>query len=141
MRQLNERSIKNMQGLHPHLLRVIQRAVHLTPHEFVITEGLRTLERQRALVAAKASKTLKSRHLRQADGFGHAFDFYALVDINTDGKVTFEEMSKVWLMIPIAQAFKAAAQEEKVAITWGGDWKKFRDYPHIELDRKVYPGN
>jgi len=50
-------------------------------------------------------------------------------------------MSNVRLMIPIADAIKAAAKEKNVAVTYGGDWRKFRDYVHFELDRKVYHGN
>ncbi len=141
MRSWTQRSLDNMKGLHPGLIRVLNRAVQNSPHMFVVTEGLRTLERQKELLRIGASKTLKSRHLKQSDGYGHAFDFYALVDSNNDGKVSFEEMSNVRLMLPIADAIKAAAKEEKVAVTYGGDWRKFRDYPHFELDRAVYPGN
>ena len=141
MRSWTQRSLDNMKGLHPDLIRVLNRALQTSPHMLVVTEGLRTLERQRELLRIGATKTLKSRHLKQADGYGHAFDFYALVDSNSDGKVSFEEMSNVRLMLPVANAIKAAAKEEKVALTYGGDWRKFRDYPHFELDRAVYPGN
>ena len=141
MRQWTQRSIDNMKGLHPDLIRVLNRALQTSPNAFVVTEGLRTLERQKELVRIGASKTLKSRHLKQADGYGHAFDFYAMVDTNSDGKVSFEEMSNVRLMIPIADAIKAAAKQEKVAVTYGGDWRKFKDFPHFELNRAVYPGN
>jgi peptidoglycan L-alanyl-D-glutamate endopeptidase CwlK len=34
---------------------------------------------------------------------------------------------------------KAAAKEHGVAIVWGGDWRTFKDGPHFELDRGVYP--
>ena len=118
MRQWDARSNMNMQGLHPDLIRVLDRALQAAPTAFVVTEGLRTIERQRELVRIGASKTLKSRHLRQADGFGHAFDFYAYVDTNRDGKISFQEMSNVRLMIPIAEAIKKAAAAEKVAVTW-----------------------
>jgi len=141
MRSPIQRSLDNTQGLHPDLIRVINRASDTSPTMFVVTEGLRTLERQKELLRIGATKTLKSRHLKQADGYGHAFDFYAYVDINNDGKITFEEMSSVRLMLLIADAIKKASAEEKVAITYGGDWRKFKDYPHFELDRKVYPGN
>jgi peptidoglycan L-alanyl-D-glutamate endopeptidase CwlK len=141
MRSWTQRSLDNMKGLHPDLILVLNRALQTSPTMFVVTEGLRTLERQKELLRIGATKTLKSRHLKQADGYGHAFDFYALVDINNDGKVSFEEMSNVRLMLGIADAIKKAAAEEKVAITYGGDWRKFKDYPHFELNRAVYPGN
>lgn len=28
---------------------------------------------------------------------------------------------------------KAVAAEQKIIIKWGGDWRTFKDYPHIEL--------
>ena len=141
MRSWSKRSLDNMKGLHPDLILVLNRALQTSPHDFVVTEGLRTLERQKELLRIGASKTLKSRHLKQADGYGHAFDFYAMVDTNRDGRVTFEEMSSVRLMLSIADAVKTAAKEKNVALTYGGDWRKFKDYPHFELNRAVYPGN
>ena len=39
----------------------------------------------------------------------------------------------------LAPVIKAAAANEKVAIVWGGDWRSFKDGPHWELDRRVYP--
>jgi peptidoglycan L-alanyl-D-glutamate endopeptidase CwlK len=141
MKTWTQRSLDNMKGLHPDLIRVLNRALQTSPTMLVVTEGLRTLERQKELLRIGATKTLKSRHLKQADGYGHAFDFYALVDINKDGKVSFEEMANVRLMLGIADAIKKAAAEERVSVTYGGDWRKFKDYPHFELNRAVYPGN
>jgi peptidoglycan L-alanyl-D-glutamate endopeptidase CwlK len=124
----SERSRRNLEGLHPDLLRVAHRALALTEVDFIVTEGRRTVERQRELVRTGASKTLNSRHLT-----GHALDFMA-VDPNT-GKGSW-----AWGLYPrVASAFKTAAAELGVPITWGGDWPKFRDGPHIELDRQRYP--
>ena len=123
---LGQRSLDRLKGVHPDLQKVVRRAIELTPIDFTITEGLRTLERQKTLVAAGASQTLKSRHIT-----GHAIDFAALVG----GEVRWD-----WpLYGKIAEAFKAAAAELGVPIIWGGDWKSLRDGPHVELDRKRYP--
>lgn len=134
MRSWSERSLKNRQGVHPDLLRVLDKALQESPVDFLIAEGLRTVERQRELLKAKATTTMNSRHLT-----GHAIDFYAWMDIDRDGKVEFEEMSAYPLMKEIADAIKMAASELQIPIVWGGDWKKFKDYPHIELDRRKYP--
>jgi peptidoglycan L-alanyl-D-glutamate endopeptidase CwlK len=123
---LGQRSLDRLKGVHPDLQKVVRRAIEITPIDFTITEGLRTLERQKALLAAGASQTLKSRHIT-----GHAIDFAALVA----GEVRWD-----WpLYGKIAAAFKAAAAELGVPIIWGGDWKSLRDGPHVELDRKAYP--
>lgn len=133
-RAWSQRSLRNMQGIHPDLRRVLDRALQESPVDFVINEGLRTIERQRELLRIRATTTLNSRHLT-----GHAIDFYAYVDINKDGKVTFEEMSNPRLMKQIADAMKYAASELAIPVVWGGDWRKFKDYPHVELDRRKYP--
>ena len=123
---LGQRSLDRLKGVHPDLQKVVRRAIELTPIDFTITEGLRTLERQKTLVAAGASQTLKSRHIT-----GHAIDFAALVG----GEVRWD-----WpLYGKIAEAFKAASAELGVPIIWGGDWVSLRDGPHVELDRKRYP--
>lgn len=112
--------------VHPDLQRVAELALSYSPHDFTITEGIRTLARQKQLKAAGASQTLNSRHIT-----GHALDFAVLVG----GKVRWD-----WpLYPPVADAFKRAAKELNVPIIWGGDWKSLRDGPHIELDRRRYP--
>ena len=134
MRTWSNRSLSNMRGIHPDLRCVLDRALHDSPVDFVVTEGLRTLARQRELVRIGASTTMNSRHLT-----GHAVDLYAWVDLDLDGKVEFVEMSNPRLMKQIADAIKAAAVTENVAIVWGGDWRNFKDMPHVELDRRKYP--
>lgn len=124
----SSRSLRNLEGLHPDLVRVARRALELTEVNFIITEGRRTLDRQRELVRVGASKTLNSRHRT-----GHALDFMAVDPATGKG-------SWAWELYPrVAAAFKAAAAELDIPIVWGGDWPKFRDGPHIELDRQRYP--
>ena len=123
---LNERSLKALVGVHPDLVAVVKRAAELMPGGFIITEGMRTKERQRELFAKGLSKTMKSRHL-----VGLAVDFAPLLD---DGSITWK-----WPAFkPVADAFKRAAKELKIEIEWGGDWKSFRDGPHLQLSSKVY---
>jgi len=118
--RLSRRSRSRMAGVHPDLVRVVERAIEITQVDFMVTEGVRTLERQAQLVKAGASRTLKSKHLT-----GHAVDLAALVS----GKVRWD-----WpLYGRIADAMKEAARELRVPITWGGDWRYFRDGPHFEL--------
>ncbi len=125
MRTFPARSEQRLVGVHPDLVRVVRRALALSPVEFIITEGLRDPKRQEQLVAAGASRTMNSRHLT-----GHAIDVAPLIA----GKVAWD-----WPPFhQIAAAMKQAASEEGVALVWGGDWRTFKDGPHYELDRKVY---
>lgn len=123
---LNSRSETNLRGVHADLVKVVRRAAELSPVPFTVIEGLRTVERQRQLVAQGASKTMNSRHIT-----GHAVD---LAPHRPDGQIAFD-----WpLYHKLAPAMKQAAQELGVAITWGGDWK-WKDGPHFELNWSAYP--
>ena len=122
---LNTRSLTALKGVHGDLVRVVKRAAELSPTPFIITEGLRTVERQKELVAKGASKTMNSRHLT-----GHAIDFVPVVG----GQITWK-----WPAFkPVADASKRAAQELGIQIEWGGDFRTFKDGPHIQLSHKVY---
>jgi len=127
MRKWSERSLGNLKGIHPDLRRVMDRALQISPLDFIVIEGLRTKERQAQLVKSGASQTMNSRHIT-----GHAVD---LLPIGLDGKAAFD-----WpLYHKLAPAVKQAAQELGVKIVWGGDWKSFKDGPHFELDMVAYP--
>ncbi len=134
MRTWDARSLRNLSGIHPHLRRVMDRALQEAPFAFIVTEGLRTTARQRELVRIGASTTMNSRHIT-----GHAVDLVPFVDIDKDGRVETEEMYSWPLYHRLAPAIKAAALKENVAIIWGGDWRSFKDGPHWELDRRKYP--
>jgi len=119
-------------GVHPDLVRIVERARRSAP--FIVTEGVRTRERQAQLLAAGASRTMNSRHLT-----GHAVDLAYWLD-DGDGAVGQGEIRWDWpLYEQLGAAMKAAAKELGVPIVWGGDWASFRDGPHFELDRRHYP--
>lgn len=114
-----------LKDIHPDLKRVVNRAVALGA-KFRVIEGLRTIERQKQLVASGASKTMKSRHIT-----GHAVD---LAPLEPDGDVSW-----AWpLYYPLAKIIKRAAIEEGVSIEWGGDWRTFKDGPHWQLPWAKY---
>lgn len=124
---LSLRSKRNLEQVHSHLARVVRRALEISEVDFVVIEGMRTLERQKDLVASGASKTMNSRHLT-----GHAVDVVPLLD----GKVSWR-----WALFDkVAEAMKIAAAQENVPIEWGGDWTTFKDGPHFQLPRDRYPG-
>ena len=126
MFSLGPRSRQRLKGVHPDLVKVVERAIEISTIDFTVLEGLRTPERQKALVEAGASQTLNSRHIT-----GHAVDLGAWVDNQVDWS---------WpLYHRIAAAMKDAARQEGVSIVWGGGWRTFKDGPHFELDRKAYP--
>lgn len=121
---LTKRDLDRMAGVHPDLQRVITAA--RARADFIVTEGLRSSARQRELFAAGATRTMNSRHLT-----GHAVDLAVRVG---------NEVRWDWpLYMKLGTIVKEVAAREGVALVWGGDWETFRDGPHFELDRRVYP--
>jgi len=125
MYRLGPRSVHRLKGVHPDLVKVVERAIEITTVDFAVLEGLRSPERQKTLMEAGASQTLNSRHIT-----GHAVDLGAWVDDQVDWS---------WpLYHKIAAAMKEAAKQMDVPIEWGGDWK-MKDGPHWQLPWKDYP--
>jgi peptidoglycan L-alanyl-D-glutamate endopeptidase CwlK len=123
---LSARDEERLKGVHPDLVRVFRRAAKDGAPRFAVIEGLRTIKRQRELVAAGASRTMRSRHIH-----GFAVDIAPIIG----GKISWD-----WPAYhPLAKAIKAASAAEGVAVTWGGDWKSFRDGPHWDLPHAKYP--
>lgn len=123
---LGARSRQRLQGVHPHLVAIIELAIVRSPIDFTVLEGLRTIETQRGYVASGASRTMRSRHLT-----GHAVDIAPWVG----GQVSWH-----WpLYHRIAPVVKAAAAELGHKIEWGGDWRTFKDGPHWQLPWREYP--
>lgn len=160
---LGSKSRTNLQGVHPHLVQVVERAIQVTSVDFQVFEGLRTRQRQAKLVAQGASQTMDSRHLPGRDGLGHAVDLVPLIDFDQDGRA---ELRWDWsLCYKVALAMRVASIELQVPIRWGGVWdraladladpedevaeyvvrrkaigkKAFLDGPHFELPASIYP--
>lgn len=126
---LGQRSLSRLEGLHSDLVRVVKRAAAMSDLDFTVLEGLRSLERQKQLIASGASSLkdpMRSRHVT-----GHAVDLAPMLH----GEVRWD-----WpLYNKLAPIIKNAAHFEKVPIEWGGDWKSFKDGPHWQLPWKNYP--
>lgn len=134
--KLSLKSLARLDGVHPDLVRVVERAISLTTVDFAVSEGVRTPERQAVLVAQGFSKTLQSKHLLQPDGYGHAVDVVAVGDLDKNGVIDAQDTKHTWdraLYEEIARAFDQASLELGVSIRWGGRFKSFFDGPHFEL--------
>ena len=139
MNTLNKRSLDNLQGVHPYLIKVLEEAIKECPIEFTITEGVRTLERQKEYYSWGRMKpnpntgkmttitscdgiNKKSNHQVKSDGYGYAVDLYAN-PINVNDTVNIKV---------VADHIKKIAKRLNINIEWGGDWK-MKDLPHFEV--------
>jgi len=123
MFELSDKSLDKMKGVNPSLLAVVKKAIELSPVDFGVSEGLRTVERQKELFKAGKSQTMKSRHI-----VGEAVDVVAYVNGKVDWTWKYYEQ--------IAVAMKEASKELGIVIEWGGDWVSFKDGVHFQLSKK-----
>lgn len=123
--ELSRRSREALLGVHSDLVLLVARAIQLSEIDFVVTEGVRSEARQRALIEAGASRTMNSRHRT-----GHAIDVAAWVD----GGVRWD-----WpLYRKINEGFERASAALGVPVEWGGHWVSFPDGPHFQLPLAGY---
>lgn len=131
MFRFSKRSEQNMLNVKPQLVRVVRRALEISPADFIVIEGRRTIERQRELYSQGRTTpgkivtwTMQSKHLT-----GDAVDLLPVVG-GWEGDFP-----------AIKNAMFAAAKELGVKIRWGADWnqngrpyeKGETDSPHFEL--------
>jgi peptidoglycan L-alanyl-D-glutamate endopeptidase CwlK len=136
---LSERSLKNLEGVHPKLVAVVKEAIQITTQDFMVIEGVRTQARQDELWAQGRTKPgpvvtwVKevASHGVHKDGYGYAVDLCPY-------PVDWNDLSK---FDAIAKAMFQAGANLDVLLRWGADWNRNgkprergeSDSPHFEL--------
>lgn len=110
MFKLSDRSISRLEGVDARLVEVVKYAITVTRIDFGVIEGLRTVARQRELVASGASMTMNSKHIN-----GSAVDLMAYIGSRGSWELNLYD--------DIADAMKIAAIEIDVPIRWGAAWQ------------------
>jgi peptidoglycan L-alanyl-D-glutamate endopeptidase CwlK len=106
---LSERSLSRLSGVNDSLVQVVKLAFNYTSVDFGVTEGLRSVDRQRELVAAGASQTMDSKHIQ-----GLAVDLVAYIGTRVSWELNLYDN--------IADAVRLAAMEVDVPVRWGAAW-------------------
>lgn len=119
---MNSRSVGKLVGVSNELVSIVRRAGEIYAGEFLVIEGLRSMERQRLLVKSGKSKTLQSRHLT-----GHAVDIVPMIG----GKISWDVMD----YMPLAAAMQNASREFCKVIRWGGSWKRSDDPSFLRFSK------
>lgn len=115
---LGGKSRRELEGVHPDLVDMVELAIQFTAIDFTVYDGLRTAAEQRQNVARGASKTMDSFHIRQADGWGHAVDLVPI--ISGVPKWDWGGCYQVFLAVDRAATQLGIAGR----LTWGGVWDR-----------------
>lgn len=117
-----QRSLQNLKTCHPKLQDIAHEAIK--SYDFIVAVGYRNKRDQDLAVATGKSKTPwpTSRHNSNPS---EAMD---LVPFPVD----WEDLSRFQAL---AVVVKAAASKLLIPISWGGDWKSWKDWDHFELKR------
>ncbi|MDY4006761.1 MAG: M15 family metallopeptidase [Fusobacterium varium] len=121
MYKFSKRSLDNLKGVDKRLVKVMEEVLSISPYDFGITEGLRTIEKQKEYVRTGKSQTMNSYHLK-----GKAVDIVVYKDREVTWKLDYYK--------EIADLVKKIAEHDGLKITWGGDWKTLVDGPHFQLE-------
>src|SRR5262245_44952030 len=128
--RLGQLSRSHLEDVDPPLVRCAERAIEITAQDFAVHEGLRDIERQRALFRAGASRTMDSYHLPDGYGIGHALDLVPW----SAGKLQWQAQP----VNQIAIAMRQASIELDYPLTWGAVWdRKLHDLKPDALEREV----
>ena len=125
--KFSKTSLKRLEECHEDLIRLHTVALNdvRCPFDYGIACGHRSKKEQdKAFNEGKSKlKWPKSKHNKTPS---LATDFYPVVN----GKAEWDDLEPYKALII---HFKTVANELGITISCGGDWKKFKDYPHIEL--------
>lgn len=126
MYQLSSKSKQRREGVDSRLIEISDLAIQITAVDFghPADAGKRTAERQNELYLDGKSKADGYNRLSRHQS-GKALDFYAFVD----GKASWDTEH----LAMVASAFLQAASILGYKLQWGGLWRSFKDYPHVEL--------
>ncbi|WP_069686482.1 M15 family metallopeptidase [Oceanobacillus sp. E9] len=130
VKTLIDRSTRNMgSGIHPVVkesaIEVIERA-YKEGIRVQISEGFRSYARQNQLYAqgrtASGNVVTNAKGGQSYHNFGLAVDYFL---VSKDGNTALWKVNNEWKRV--------AAIAKSLGFEWGGDWKSFKDYPHLQM--------
>ena len=125
MIKYSKRTLRNLKGLDPRLIIIVSVLIERGNVDLTIIDGLRTAEEQLKHFESGASK-LDGTNRKSYHQTGKAIDF---IPYPFDGNWNNLEQ-----FIRVGEELKKISKEFGVNCRYGGDWEKFRDYPHFEIE-------
>ena len=136
MPKFGTRSLERLKTCHPDIIKVMEEAIK--HYDFTVLYGTRTKAEQFELY--KQGRTFKDgkwvttgKTVTNLDGkvkvSKHNHSPSLAIDI-APYPIDWNNLNR---FKELALVVKDAAATVGVNITWGGDWKSFKDYPHYEI--------
>lgn len=116
--RLSQESLNKLKPVHINLRKCVERAIQISRVDFKVGQAARTLKEQEDAFRRGTTRTMKSKHLPNAQGTVYAVDLWAWVN----GTVSWDFNYYYY----IARAMDGAATELGVAnhIRWGAVWDR-----------------
>lgn len=130
MFRFSKRSMDQLNTVKPQLKELAIRVLAVSPIDFTIVQGKRTLAESQRNVANGTSflkDPSKSKHIT-----GDAIDFVPYVN----GAIDWNNLENFWT---IAKLFESEAKKMGISIRLGADWNGSGDYKD-EIKRGTYDG-
>ncbi|MGE6370660.1 M15 family metallopeptidase [Planococcus kocurii] len=136
---LIERSINNMNAVNPKVedlaVELVKRSYHIGIN-VQITSGLRTFAEQTKLYnqgrTTAGNIVTNAKAGQSIHNYGLAIDY---VLISEDGDKAFWDVDRNMNGNQVRDWFEVAAIGKQLGFAWGGDWKSFKDYPHLDMQK------
>lgn len=147
-KSFNAKSLDELATVHPDLVRVANRAKVWSKVDFEVSDGSRTIDRQRQVwqegkskVNPDAYQTKEALYAAAKHVVGPGCELSRAIDVFTPGQPggSYDKHALCY----IAGVMQAAAASLGIKIRWGGDFDRdasllevgtFHDLPHFELD-------
>ena len=137
--KLSNRSLSKLLECHKDLEILMKEAIKESPYDFGITWGYRSPEKQNELY--QKGRTEPGNIVTYVDGYDkkskHNHMPSQAVDIvcYVNGKVTWQHDVYLEVGLHIMEVGEELFEKGliKNRITWGGHWKKLKDWPHFQI--------
>ncbi|ATS94012.1 putative endolysin [Pectobacterium phage DU_PP_V] len=128
--RFGSRSLAQLDTVKPQLKELAIQVLSVSPIDFTVIQGKRTLSQSQQNVANGTSflkDPSKSKHIT-----GDAIDFAPFIN----GKINWDDLEAFWT---IAKIFKQEAEKMGIPIKLGADWNGSGDYKD-EIKRGTFDG-
>lgn len=143
MYSLSKKSREHLNGVQKEVSDLVELSIKYSPHDFGIPKfgGFRGEDDQKELYAIGRTKELDRKPITYLDGVfkksyhqsGLAFDIYIYDEHGACWDCTYKYKEVKEHIFTMFDFLQKCGYFEDMKIEWGGDFKKFKDFPHYQI--------